>query len=385
VPLENSESPAPGDEQPTTQGDHWRAASLELNPAWLEPGENVLAVEGVNRRIDDDEFALSPVLEAVFAFDEERRLDLEAALRAFEARAKEDGADAAARATYFAGCLLEKQERFADAEAKLQEVVALDSSRPEPYIALAKCRKASGRGAAAEQLLREALGSQRLVRFNELWIEWFRLAMVDLAMPPAEVLRVFPDVPSIDSHREWRVNPSVPSDLNWLAGRLASSGPILINCGGADYREEKDGGKRQWSHDRFYRTGWPDYFRDLDGQEVELQGDRAIYQTLREFEDLSPRFTAYSIPLPKGWYRVTLHFIEGKHTESGHRSFGVALEGKTVLEVTYDPFRKSFGEPHSPDFTVAVEDGTLDIDFLRGGDNPVLSGIEVARWREKGS
>ena len=107
--------------------------------------------------------------------------------------------------------------------------------------------------------------------------------------------------------------------------------------------------------------------------------DDPLYLTERWFP-ATCRNPAYSIPLPPGKYRVTLHFVEfvSQLIEKGGRKFMVSIENKQFLN-EYQP-KAQEAEKHS--VTVDVNDGFLDIEFTHGSaDNPTISAIEVARLK----
>ena len=105
--------------------------------------------------------------------------------------------------------------------------------------------------------------------------------------------------------------------------------------------------------------------------------DDALYRTgVWDADGLS-----YDLALEDGTYAVTLHFAElwSGAFARGARVFDVALEGARV-EDDLDVFaavgaRSALAVRHE----VSVTDGSLDIDLLKGVQNPMLSGIEVER------
>jgi hypothetical protein len=107
-------------------------------------------------------------------------------------------------------------------------------------------------------------------------------------------------------------------------------------------------------------------------------GEFALYTTERFFTEPTGNVGGYSIPLPRGRYRVTLRFAEGHFTVPGSRVFDVLLEGETVL-AEYEPLRNGFGFPDARTFPVDVMDGVLNIDFRVRIENPKISAFEVSR------
>jgi hypothetical protein len=97
--------------------------------------------------------------------------------------------------------------------------------------------------------------------------------------------------------------------------------------------------------------------------------------------------------IPPGTYTVTLHFAEiywgpgcpGGGDGLGARVFDIALEGNTVLQ-NFDIFSEGgcaasttdlTGKPVAKSFTVAINDGTLDISMPATVDNGKISAIEI--------
>jgi hypothetical protein len=86
----------------------------------------------------------------------------------------------------------------------------------------------------------------------------------------------------------------------------------------------------------------------------------------------------YRIPLPRGEYRVTLHFAEGWFKQPGSRIFDILLEGEPRM-TNYEPLAEGFGMPQARTFTVTVNDGELAVDFQRRVENPTLSALAIER------
>ena len=88
---------------------------------------------------------------------------------------------------------------------------------------------------------------------------------------------------------------------------------------------------------------------------------------------------SYEFDVADGDYVVTLLFDEGWSGAKapGARVFDVALEGRVALD-DFD-ITKAFGwnTAGSKVFPVTVSDGTLDLDFLQGVQNPQVGGIEI--------
>jgi alcohol dehydrogenase (cytochrome c) len=88
---------------------------------------------------------------------------------------------------------------------------------------------------------------------------------------------------------------------------------------------------------------------------------------------------AFSQPLPNGKYVVKLHFAETWKgiTGPGGRVFFINVEGHEFKN--FDVWVKAGGPRRAYVETVKVDiaDGTLDITFTSGVDNPEINGIEI--------
>jgi len=106
--------------------------------------------------------------------------------------------------------------------------------------------------------------------------------------------------------------------------------------------------------------------------------DPVLYQTESYF---NPGDGAYRFTVPNGEYKVTLKFAEIYNgiTPFNPRIFSVNLEGTRVI-TNLSLFATS-GQYSATDGTylVSVSDGSLDIDFIKGEENPKISAIEVMR------
>jgi len=101
-----------------------------------------------------------------------------------------------------------------------------------------------------------------------------------------------------------------------------------------------------------------------------------VYQTVRYGA------TGYRLDVPDGTYRVTLKFNEPFYDAPGQRRFGVAVQGKSVVE-QLDLVAKA-GKNQALDVVaehVQVKDGVLNIGFVRDRGQPCIAGIEVVGTR----
>ena len=113
--------------------------------------------------------------------------------------------------------------------------------------------------------------------------------------------------------------------------------------------------------------------------------DDCLYLQTRRYGRAGCAPAGYSVPLPRGRYRVTLHFAEiqpGK--EAGYRRFDVLLEGDRKLE-DYDSGAASSGGVDAHTFNTTVDDAFLDIQFVRTVKDPLISAIEIERERSERS
>ena len=100
--------------------------------------------------------------------------------------------------------------------------------------------------------------------------------------------------------------------------------------------------------------------------------DDPLYQTVRY--DVG----AYRFDLPNGKYRVTLKFCEPHYGAPNKRVFGVAIQGKRVIEAL-DLFGQ-VGKNRALDYRyddVQVSDGRLTIDFVYQLEYPCIAAIVV--------
>ncbi len=275
--------------------------------------------------------------------------------------------DSLALAAYLEGRLLQREGKHEEARIKFDAALALDKSRSEPFLRVTECLRAAGNAASAAIRLREIL-KPRIGDSRILWNFWFAISAVDLKRGIDEILA------DLATGNGGTLDQPA-ADLRWLLEELRDRKAIRINCGGDVY---KSAGGVIWGRDRFYVSGrlygeGEKRFEDaVTGTE-----DDPLYQTERWFPEGEKGKPAYQVPLPPGRYRLTLHFAEIFHREGGKRIFGVALEGKQVME-GYDPFAAGFaGADKKTINDVPVEDGLLDIEFLYQVQSPKISALEI--------
>jgi ELWxxDGT repeat protein len=114
-------------------------------------------------------------------------------------------------------------------------------------------------------------------------------------------------------------------------------------------------------------------------QEIMGTADDYLYQTGRHGSSFS-----YNFPTGNGSYDVVLHFAETYYGNTapggvGSRKFHVNMEGVRKL-TDYDVFARAGGPLRvaQETFSVTVDDGTLNVAFLKGtANNPAVKAIEV--------
>lgn len=203
-----------------------------------------------------------------------------------------------------------------------------------------------------------------------LWNLWFRAAHERLSHEPGDPGSFL----SGSKHRYAR-------QLLWLYERLRQGEPLRINAGGKEYESEKGG---LWGKDAFYfsghrHQGWSHLTKHVFLGKIRETEDKYLYQTEREFASWAFR-PGYRIPLPRGEYRIRLHFAELKFHASGVRRFGVRVENELVAEL--DLFdRVGFARPYTVEHRTTLEDGLLEIEFVARKSRPQISGIEIIALR----
>ena len=105
--------------------------------------------------------------------------------------------------------------------------------------------------------------------------------------------------------------------------------------------------------------------------------DDALYRTSVWSDD----GLSYDLAVEDGAYAVTLHFAEiwSGAFSKGAREFDVALEDRLIVD-DLDVFAAA-GARKAVEvrYAVTVDDGVLDIDLIKGKQNPMLNAIEVER------
>jgi hypothetical protein len=322
-------------------------------PRDLLPGENCLALQGLNHTLESSDFSLIPVLEAEVPLDPERRTRILERFRDGMA-----GENAPARLAYLEGKVLEMAGEHAGALSSFRKAAAVAPGAAEPVLRIAECLRALGDRAGAVETLLKALsagpGESRAI-FEEWVVSSFR----DLGKSPREMLQGFPA-------------GSGGADLRWLLERLAAGEVIRIDCG-SDEDASHDG--TPWGKDRFFLGGKASFavekVHGVAASPASLHGTQRVFPR----DGLHP--AAYRVPLPVGSYRVTLHFAETFYRVA-RRKFDVRLEETVAIE-GHEPLAKGFAVAHQETRTVAVRDGALDIELVSKHKAPAVSAIEIER------
>jgi serine/threonine protein kinase/tetratricopeptide (TPR) repeat protein len=353
-----------------TNGDEWHPGTpteLQIDPDGLVPGDNLLCVQAHKRTSEERHVFVDIVVEIEPVPEERERRRALDALEAFRTLVETRGG-APGRLAYFQGRISQMIGHHAEAVEWFREVVNVDAGRPEPFLRLSECLLALGDAEEAEVVIRNALEGIQ-TGHDRLWRRWFHLAVVELDRSPQQFLDLHSELT-----REGIKAGGETADLIWLVEQIEEGRPIRLNCGGVDCGTARG---KVFSQERFQRGGQHIYLHRLDNDsEIE---DRALYQNMRDFWEPARVIPGYAIPLPKGTYDITLHFIEGEWMELGSRRFDVYLEEWPYL-AEYEPLKAGFGVPDPCSFEdVPVLDGTLNLDFKRRVGHPAICGIEIEK------
>jgi hypothetical protein len=152
---------------------------------------------------------------------------------------------------------------------------------------------------------------------------------------------------------------------------------IRVNCGGGPYTDTKN---NSWSADQQYIPGSWGYSENRNsystGNSITNTSDPTLYQTESWFSEGDGQ---YWFTVPNGDYRVTLKFAEiydGINPDNP-RIFSVAIEGKPVISNLYLYSTAGLYSATDGTYHVTVNDGVLDIGFIKGLENPKISAIEI--------
>ena len=146
-----------------------------------------------------------------------------------------------------------------------------------------------------------------------------------------------------------------------------------VNAGGPAYTDSIG---NAWEADSVYVAGGTTtYYPNMP---VLGTPDPFLYQSNRYDNDPAAAMS-YEFPVPDGTYRVRLHVIESWDSiQVGQRVYDVQLEGSLVLD-DFDMLveHPQAEEPMVREFTVAVTDGSLSVQFDDVVLYPTLSALEI--------
>jgi tetratricopeptide (TPR) repeat protein len=345
-----------------------------LDPRLLQKGENLLALSARDAALWGRGLSLIPALTADGGRNREAELELRERF-AVVAQAEDERRTLA----YLDARILEEDGTAEEAPRLFAALAAAERTFAEPHLRHAGHVLARGDAGAAEEHLRRLLAEG--FDHPALWNLWARTAFRDLGWSADEVLARLPVLESA-----WG------ADLRWLLETFHSAGAARINCGGEDQGTAEiaeAGGPLErnalssvsWSADRFFTSGVRER---SDNNYARVQGtvEQPLFQVARIFPPAAAGLPGYRLPVPRGRYRVTLHFAEINFDFQGpgRRVFDIVIEGKTARE-GYDPVaRVGFATAETVSFEpVLVDDGRLEIEFIHRVRDPLVSAIEVER------
>jgi hypothetical protein len=333
---------------------------LDLSPALLLPGRNVLAIQVIAyARLS--RVRLVPILAVVPAPDPSRDRQRTGGLMAGS-----DGGPDPFLLAYREGRILQRDNRLPEALKEFERAHRIRPEAVEPHLRRLACHRALGETALVESLSREAIERGEIFEDARIWRAWFQAALVDLRLPPAEAL---PGLP-----RESRPAPArAARDYRWLLEALAARCALRIDCGGGD-REAGEG--QGWSGDRFFLGGSSTRSPCRAGKESAAVSRGTIYCTERVFPGKDFFRAGYLIPLPPGRYRIGLHFCERSNRRPNGRVFSIVLEGRTAIE-GYEPLEAGFEVNDIRSFDLDLRDGALELDFAVHIGVPSIAAIEI--------
>ena len=152
---------------------------------------------------------------------------------------------------------------------------------------------------------------------------------------------------------------------------------IRVNCGDGAYTDTKN---NLWSADQQYTPGGWGYGGNRQsysvGNPITNTMDPTLYQTESWFSGGNGQ---YRFTVPDGNYKVTLKFAEIYNgiNPNNPRIFSVALEGNQVITDLYLLSTAGLYSATDGTYHITVNDGILDIDFIKGFENPKISAIEI--------
>ena len=337
-------------------------ARFEIPADRIRPGRNTLAMHVLSYALHSRMYA-SPILYAIpttASKDRDRKLTENLPLDA-------GGRPEPSLLAYREGRVSQRAGEMAIALSHFERACEGDSVFAEPYLRRIACHRALGELAGAESLARDAIEKGAVLDADRLWQAWLRTSLVDLRRTPAELLGSSPRDPGPALASTSRV-------YRRLLEELAANRRVRINCGGG---EVQGPGGEVWLADCFHMGGAPVEKGKLPRRRLGAPTTVSPPEgTERWFPGTSPPRDAYSIPVPPGRCRVSLHFTEWVHHTRRNRVSDIVIEGKVVLE-GHEPLLAGYGVKDVRSFELEVVDGRLDLGFLAHKGEPLLTDIEI--------
>ncbi|SDX07785.1 Putative Ig domain-containing protein [Flagellimonas zhangzhouensis] len=177
--------------------------------------------------------------------------------------------------------------------------------------------------------------------------------------------------------------------INVLEGNIVL---YRVNSGGAqiaaidgdiDWEEDTTGNNSQYLSSAASNDSYPGSITTTDGSVDNGATPIGIFARDRYDDTPGAPNLKYSFPVPEsGNYEVRLYMGDGFSgtAEAGSRIFDVTLEGLAYPLLTDIDLSGTYGSNIGTmiTHTIAVNDGTLDIEFLHGEiQNPLVNGIEI--------
>jgi serine/threonine protein kinase/cytochrome c-type biogenesis protein CcmH/NrfG len=342
-----------------------RGAVGALEEALRSPGATVAhrrLLEEARRGVFPDLVSFASVDAALEERDPAADGDL---INAFDGAAS--GPHVEACRAYLEARALERRGEPGKAAEVYERLIARGADGVEVRLRLAASLRAAGDAPAAEKRLREALAGPG-PGARELWDAWVALSLDDLGLEPRAVLDRMP-APTGAATGE---GGAYAGDIRWLLAELDAGRLLRIHSGGGDHVSPSG---EVWGQDRFFLGGSR---RSGTKRIVEGTEDLELYQNHRKFDEEEDA-RGYRLPLPRGVYEVTVHFLEERLVECPEDAVELRIEGRKALDLEgcmwwLVKFAPAVARTRS--FEVAVEDGALDLEFA-GEGTARIAAIEV--------
>ena len=194
---------------------------------------------------------------------------------------------------------------------------------------------------------------------------------------------------------------STPANINfaWTVNSSNAANTVLyrINAGG-NLVASNDISQLNWGEDQAFtgangnaQNGTPSSYVNTSDEDKTYGAvlpvnfvnntpyPNSIFSTERYNTLTVPENMQWNIPVAQGTYTINLLFAEiwsGADTP-GTRVFDVTIEGQEVLSDFDQTETYGFATAGVESFTVEINDGILNIDFIQGIENPNIKGIEI--------